>query len=134
MKAEYNEYLTIHLRNASFTQGLRTLAENGNGGCEFALSEEGLAVNLGVGIVGVWVTRGAFYSCPLADGAVPSHYAVQNTAVVLEEQRKAGKSSKSQVIQLKVKWREWEKVDTLSDFYKTSELKTGRVYLELRLD
>lgn len=75
----------MHLRKASFTSGRSTLTKNSNGGCEFSVSEEGLAVNLCKRIIGVWVTRRSFYSCPLANGAVPSHNAVQNTAVILQE-------------------------------------------------
>lgn len=62
------------------------LTENGNGGSEFSISEEGLAVNLCIWVIGVWVTRGSFHPRPLSNGAVPSHNAVQNAAVVLQEQ------------------------------------------------
>lgn len=63
------------------------LTQNGNGGGEFSLSEEGLAVDLCVRVIWVWVTRGSFHPRPLANGAVPSYDAVQNTAVVLQKQR-----------------------------------------------
>lgn len=63
------------------------LTENGNGRGEFSISEEGLTVDLCVRIIWVRVTRGSFHSGPLADGAVPANDAVQNTAVVLQEQR-----------------------------------------------
>lgn len=63
------------------------LTENGNGGGELSVSEQGLAVDLCVRVVRVGVTRGSFHPRPLANGAVPSYDAVQNTAVVLQEQR-----------------------------------------------
>lgn len=63
------------------------LTQDGDGGGEFSVSKEGLAVDLGVGVIWVRVTRGSLHPGPLADGAVPANDAVQNTAVVLQEQR-----------------------------------------------
>lgn len=97
--AECDEYLNIDLRKARFTQGQGGFTENGNWRCEFSISEEGLAVNLCIWVIGVGVTRGSFYSRPLSDGAVPSHNAVQNTAVVLQEQWHEMKSYKTAYIQ-----------------------------------
>lgn len=63
------------------------LTKDGNGGGEFSIPEEGLAVDLRIWVIWVRVTRGSFHPGPLADGAVPSNDAVQNTAVVLQEQQ-----------------------------------------------
>lgn len=63
------------------------LTKYGNGGSEFSISEEGLTVDLCIRIIWVRVAWGSFHPGPLANGAVPSNNAVQNTAVVLEEQR-----------------------------------------------
>lgn len=70
----------MHLREC---KSQSALTEDSDGGCELSFSEEGLAVNLCEGIIGVRVTWGSFYSCPLSNSAVPSHDAVQHTAVIL---------------------------------------------------
>lgn len=80
------------------------LTEDGNGGREFSISEEGLAVYLCVRVIWVRVTRGSFYPGPLADGAVPSNDAVQNTAVVLQEQRHITWTTILHVFTLNVDW------------------------------
>lgn len=65
--------------------GWLSYTEDGDRGCEFSVSEEGLAVDFCVRVVGVRVTRGSLHSGPLSDGAVPTHDAVQNTGMILEK-------------------------------------------------
>lgn len=59
--------------------------QDGDRGREFSVPEEGLAVHLSVGVVGVRVARGSLHSGPLSDGAVPPHNAVQDAGVVLQK-------------------------------------------------
>lgn len=98
--------------------GQHVLTENGNWGREFSISEEGLAVNLRIWVIGVWVTRGALHSRPLSNGTVPSHDTVQNTAVVLQEQWHDSKMS-NQIC------------TTIEKYWSCTE--GGEIYLKLRL-
>lgn len=54
-----------------------------DGGCEAPVPEEGLAVDLGIGIVGVGVTGRSFNACPAPNGAIPAHDGIEDTGVVL---------------------------------------------------
>lgn len=56
---------------------------------EAPVPEEGLTVNLGIGIVGVGVTGCSFNPGPAPDGAVPAHDGIKDTGVVLGR-RKGG--------------------------------------------
>lgn len=50
---------------------------------EAPVPEEGLAVDLGIGIVGVGVTGRSFNSGPAPNGAIPAHDGIEDTGVVL---------------------------------------------------
>lgn len=54
-----------------------------DGWCEAPVPEKGLAVNLGIGIVGVGVTGCSFNPGPAPNGAVPAHDGIEDTGVVL---------------------------------------------------
>lgn len=54
-----------------------------NGWCEAPVPEESLAVNLGIGIVGVGVTGCSFNPGPAPNGAVPAHDSIEDTGMVL---------------------------------------------------
>lgn len=80
-----HESIHSHQNKQKWMSGQLPLTEDGDWGCEFSIDEEGLAVDLCVRVVGVWVTWGSLDSRPLSDGAVPSHNAVQNTGMILEK-------------------------------------------------
>lgn len=59
--------------------------KNGDWWCEFSISEECFTVYFCIGVIWIWVTGSSFNSGPLANSAVPSHYTVQHTTVILKE-------------------------------------------------
>ena len=68
--------------------GLRVgRTEDCDGWREAPIPKEGLAVDLGIGIVGVGVTGRSFNPGPAANGAVPAHDGIEDTGVVLGQRR-----------------------------------------------
>lgn len=52
--------------------------------CQTSISEQSLAVNFSIGVVGVRVARRPLHSRPFSDGTVPAYDAVKHTAVILK--------------------------------------------------
>lgn len=63
------------------TQQRRT--QDCDGGSEAPVPEQGLAVDLGIGIVGVGVAGRSLNPRPAPDRAVPAHNGIEDTGVVL---------------------------------------------------
>lgn len=75
--------------------------KNGDWWCEFSISEECFTVYFCIGVIWIWVTGSSFNSGPLANSAVPPHYTVQHTTVILKEPYENGIRSVSIINPLK---------------------------------
>lgn len=82
------------------TQKDGRLTQNGDGRCELSVPEERLAVHFCKRVVWVGVTWRPLDPRPLANGAVPSHNAVQNATVILGEEPRHRNSPAQRILWL----------------------------------